>query len=203
MGKLFELISDKALENALKQEKSLNKALGYSDLTECDVCGKFVADTFPYNGTQYDDDGNALDSDYDPSNACADCILAGKVTHICDWKYIETIGNYLDTQNLSAEEKEIKTERLIEKYQRTPDIPIFMQYHDIPLCCGDITEFIGHPESNEELYEISDYNYWEKGLKSKSEYENFRKYGKPESYIDVAAFQCSHCGKKYFTFQFT
>ena len=192
MGKLFELISDEALEK--ESEKF--------DYSICDVCGE-ECETYRYKGTQYDEEGNALDNSYDSYAVCADCILAGSVTHICDFEYIERIDDYFAHTGLNAEEKESIRERLIEKYQRTPDIPGFMQGEDRPLCCNDITEFTGHPENDEELYEISEYNYWEKGLKAKPEYYDFRKYGRPESYSDIAAFQCAHCGKRYFTFQFT
>ena len=91
---------------------------------------------------------------------------------------------------------------LIRKYQKTPDIPLFIQYHDWPLCCKDITEFIGYPASEEELYTIGEHCiYWEKQISGKK--IDFRKIGNPESFKEVSKFQCLHCRGLYFTFQFT
>ncbi|MDR2918057.1 MAG: CbrC family protein [Tannerella sp.] len=192
MGKVFELISD----NALKKLDDY--------YTECHVCEREDVDLYTYQGTVYDENGNALDDSWDSYAVCADCILAGRVTHICDFEYIKTIDHYLEMSNLTIEKKSLTRERLINKYQRTPDIPIFMQHEDRPLCCNDITEFIGHPKNDEELFAISEQNnYWEQGIKPKRESADFRKWGRPESYRDVATFQCRHCRKKYFTFQFT
>ena len=192
MGKIFELISDIVLEK-----------LG-DNYTECHVCDRTDIDLYNYQGTVYDENGNALGSDYDSYAVCADCILAGRVTHTCDFEYIKTIEHYLESLDLTTEKKLLIRTCLIDKYQRTPDIPIFMQYEDRPLCCNDISEFIGYPENDEELFDISEqYIYWERGLKPKHESYDFREYGCPESYREIAVFQCVHCRKKYFTFQFT
>ena len=79
---------------------------------------------------------------------------------------------------------------------------MFTQYEDRPLCCNDITEFIGYPENEDELIDITKKNiYWEKQVKEKTGLLNFKKYGFP--YLkDIATFKCKHCTKKYFTFQF-
>lgn len=200
MGKTFELISDKALEKALEEKRELNNALGKKGLEECNICGE-EAVLYSYQGEEHDEEGEYIDDCY---MVCAECILKGSINHSCDFEYIKTIETYLDTLTLSIEEKKSIQEILINKYQRTPDIPLFMQREDRPLCCNDIAEFIGHPESDEELFEISEQNiYWEQGIKPKLEYCNFREYGIPESYRDIAAFKCSHCEQKYFTFQFT
>jgi len=93
---------------------------------------------------------------------------------------------------------------LTEKYQKTPDIPTFLHYEDRPLCCNDITEFIGHPTDKNELYEMTEnVIYWQRQTKEKSKLYDFRKLGNPESFNDVASFKCRHCEKVYFTFQFT
>lgn len=90
------------------------------------------------------------------------------------------------------------------KYRHTPDIPMFMQYDDRPLCCNDIVEFTGHPQDDDELCLMAEScSYWKKGPVSSDEWPDFRQDGPPESYHDVAGFCCRHCGQKYFTFQFT
>lgn len=189
MGQLFELISDEAIEKLDE------------DYTECHVCQKTGIDVYPYQGKVILDDGTVDDDIY---AVCGDCLKTKSLVHSCDFLYIETIEKYLTSQSLTEGQKSEVKKILIRKYNQTPDIPLFLQRPDQPLCCKDITEFTGYPGNNEELYEISENNlYWEEGIKEKSEYYNFRKYGSPESFREVASFQCRHCGKKYFTFQFT
>ena len=189
MGQIFELIAD----NALKKLDS------YYD--ECHVCNKTNVDLYEYQGKLLLENGEIDDDIY---AVCTDCILTEKLTHTCDFEYIEIIDNYLSAKNLTQDEvKSIRT-LLLKKYQKTPNIPVFMQYEDRPLCCNDITEFVGHPNNEQELYEMTEnVIYWEKKIKEKSSLYDFRKVGNPESFRDVASFKCSHCDEKYFTFQFT
>jgi Uncharacterised protein family (UPF0167) len=135
---------------------------------------------------------------------CADCILTKKLSHIDDFEYIKTIENYFTSSNLTFDKQQVRKNLLIEKYQKTPNVPTFMQYEDRPLCCNDITEFVGHPTDKDELYKMTEnVIYWGKKIKEKSELYDFRKYGNPESFNDVASFRCRQCNKQYFTFQFT
>lgn len=189
MGQLFELISDHALEKLDEY------------YTECHVCERSDVDLYPYQGQVILENGEIDDEIY---AACHDCLQSKPVAHTCSFLYEETIEKYLDSLNLPHHHKiELKT-ILTEKYNRNPDIPVFMQRPDLPLCCENITEFTGYPKNNEELYEASEnLIYWEEGIKEKSEYYDFKKYGSPESLREIATFQCLHCGKKYFTFQFT
>ncbi|MDM1554417.1 CbrC family protein [Chryseobacterium indologenes] len=189
MGQLFELISDDALEKLDEY------------YTECHVCEKPDVDLYPYQGQIILENGEIDDDIY---AACHDCLQSKPMAHSCSFLYEKTIEKYLYSLNLPHPRKiELKTV-LTEKYNRTPDIPIFMQRPDIPLCCEDITEFIGYPQNDKELYEASEnFTYWEEGIEEKSEYYDFRTHGSPESLREIAIFQCSHCRKKYFTFQFT
>ena len=188
MGQLFELIADDALIKLDEEE-------------ECHVCHKRDIDLYHYQGRRQLENGHIDDDIY---AACADCILTKNLSHSGDVEYIRTIENYIATSNLSPHEQAMKITSLIATYQKTPGIPRFMQYEDRPLCCYNITEFIGHPINNEELYKIADHNiYWEKQVREKSRLYDFRKYGSPESLKDVASFKCKHCSRQYFTFQFT
>ncbi|MCH5718784.1 hypothetical protein [Niabella hibiscisoli] len=95
-------------------------------------------------------------------------------------------------------------EALISKSRKTPDIPMFLQRVDRPLCCKDITEFTGYPANDDELYLVGDQDiYWEEGVKGRASMYDFRVHGSPESLREIARFTCRHCSKKYFTFQFT
>lgn len=189
MGEVFELIADSALEQLDDYYK------------DCHVCEKAGVDLYPYQGSFEADDGTVDDDIY---AVCLKCIRTKNIAHVCDFEFIKKIGKYLTDQGLSDADYQCTKIALVEKYQRTPRIPLFMQEEDKPLCCQDITEFVGYPKNDEELIEKTESHlYWEDGLKPKSDDYNFRKYGGPESYSDVAFFRCAHCQKKYFTFQFT
>ena len=185
MGKLFDLIADKALA----------KLDDY--YTECHVCDKAGIDLYHYDGKVH----NANGETEDVYAVCAECIKTAALTHTAGFEYLKTIDHYL--VNIGESKEQLRNE-LVQKYQHTPDIPIFMQYEDRPLCCNAITEFSGHPHDKEELYKISDmYIYWEKGIKKTPAIYNFRQYGEPESYRDIATFNCTTCGSNYFVFQFS
>ncbi|CAL2091316.1 hypothetical protein [Tenacibaculum sp. 190524A02b] len=189
MGKLFELISDNSVESLDEYYK------------ECQVCGNSDTDLYEYQGIL---DRGSLEEEEEVYAACCSCIKTKPLSHICDYEYIETIDLFLNTLELDDSDRNNLKVNLIKKYNQTPDIPMFMQKTDIPLCCRDITEFIGYPKSENELIEISEnYIYWEEEVKKKSEFYDFKEYGVPESLNEVASFKCKHCNKKYFTFQFS
>lgn len=189
MGKLFELIADKALEKLDHYYKG------------CHVCNKNGLDLYKYHGKYQLENGEVDDELY---SVCSECILTKKLSHKCDFEYIKIIGNYISTLNLTVPEQQQTRELLIEKFQRTPDIPRFMQHEDRPLCCKDITEFVGYPTTDEELYQTTETNiYWERAITPRPAHYDFRKNGRPENFSDVAIFRCSHCERKYFTFQFS
>ncbi len=189
MGQIFELIADNALE----------KLDDY--YTECHVCNKTDSNLFQYHGKCEFENGEI---DNDIYAVCADCISSKNLSHICDFEYIKTITNYLSNRGLTIQElDELKT-KLVEKYQKTPDIPSFSQTQDRPLCCNDLTEFIGYPINDKDLYEkTKNCIYWEYGKEFISSPYDFKDSGSPESLTEIATFKCSHCEKKYFTFQFT
>ena len=189
MGKIFELIADSALE------------ILDSCYDECHVCNRTDIDLYAYQGKLHLENGEVDDDIY---AACASCIAQGNLTHSCDFAYLEIIDRYLGLKNLDEEAYVQNKNMLAEKYQKTPDIPIFMQYEDRPLCCNDIAEFTGYPKDAEECYDLTEKAlYWEKQVTVKSEFYNFRKYGSPEGKRDIAFFCCKHCQTRYFTFQFT
>ena len=140
MGKIFELISDKSLE----------KLDDY--YVECHVCNNNSLDLYQFQGEIKLEKGEIDDEIY---AVCAKCIKTKKLKHINDYEYIEVINNYLKSKDLSIDFYSELREKLISKYQQTPDIPLFTQYEDRPLCCNDITEFIGQPENEDELIDIT------------------------------------------------
>ncbi|HAT91432.1 CbrC family protein [Chryseobacterium arthrosphaerae] len=189
MGKLFELISDNAI-------KKLDEYY-----TDCHVCEKTGIDLYPYQGKVTLENGEVDD---DIHAVCHDCLHTKPLTHTCSFLYEETVEKYLSSLNITKERQMEVKKKIMEKYNRTPDIPLFLQRPDIPLCCEDSTEFTGYPQNSEALYTITEnFIYWEEGIKEKSEYYDFKTYGSPESLAEIATFTCQHCGKKYFTFQFS
>ncbi len=190
MGQIFELIADQALE----------KLDAYYD--ECHICGARGVDLYSYQGVLTMDEGTTDDDIY---VACEKCIRSKQLRHAGEADYNSTIEKYVASLSQIEEKgKLLLVEELIKKNRRTPDIPIFMQRVDRPMCCSDITEFKGYPPNEEELYKTGDQDqYWEEGLKEKSSGYNFRLQGNSESLREVARFTCRHCGKRYFTFQFT
>lgn len=189
MGQLFELIADNALETLDEY------------YTDCNVCGKSEIDLYEYNG-KYRLDNGEIDDDI--FAVCAECILTKNLSHVCDFEYIKTIKEYLSNTDLTIQEQSELENKLIEKYQRTPDIPLFVQGDDTPLCCNDITEFTGSLKQKKDFDETEKYIYWERKIISeKYEFFDFIKYGNVESLSEISTFKCSHCGMKYFTFQFT
>jgi len=189
MGQLFELIADEALEKLDEYYK------------QCHVCSASAVDLFVYHGRLHLENGAVEDDIY---AVCANCIVTKKLSHAGDSEFMKSIENYFAASNLTLEERQSRIQLLIEKYQKTPNIPSFMQGEDRPLCCNDIAEFVGYPRDKESLYQITENAiYWEHQIKEKRERYNFRKYGLPESFKEVASFRCSHCGTLYYTFQFS
>lgn len=117
MGKMFELTADDFLE----------KLEGYED---CQVYDKKGLDLYSYHGSVELEDGSGENGVF---AVCRDCILTKKLSHITAAHYIETIDHYIGSRNLDLVEQQQIIERLFEKYQRTPDIPLFMQRTDMPL----------------------------------------------------------------------
>lgn len=189
MGKLFESISDDAIE---KEDEYY---------TECHICEKTGVDLYPYQGQAILENGDIRE---DIDVACHECLQTKQLTHTCSFLYEETIEKYLESRNPTEIRKAELKEIILRKYNQTPDIPMFMQRPDVPLCCEDMTEFIGYPRNDAELYEASEkFIYWQEGIAEKGEYYDFKTYGSPESLREIATFRCLHCEKRYFTFQFT
>ena len=123
------------------------------------------------------------------SELCAECILSGHVRRNADVRIQKTINRF-------AKDKQAAW----EAFHRTPDIPLFLQYTDWPMCCGDWCEFVGVPSSYDESKVVPDnYHYWEDSPKAwKSDFELM-----PETLREISLFRCLDCEEKLFTWQFT
>ncbi|MBZ4187258.1 hypothetical protein [Niabella beijingensis] len=189
MGQIFEFIADAALE------------VLDDYYTECHVCNSTGVDLYTYQGKLMLEDGTVDDDIY---AVCADCIKTQPLIPSGEWAYSQTIRDYLTAQQTTPQAYDALLQKLLKQYRQTPQLPLFLQYDDRPLCCNTLTEFTGYPADEKELFHITENNtYWEKQVAEKSEYMDFRKYGLPEGERDIAAFRCPACNKAYFTFQFT
>jgi uncharacterized protein CbrC (UPF0167 family) len=122
---------------------------------------------------------------------CSACILGGNVRK-SDYQIREMMPI---VTTLAADRA-----RAIEEYHRIPEIPLFLQRDDWPMCCGEWCEFVGVPSSYEESRQVPGrYRYWERGPRGwRSEYELL-----PESLREISLFRCIVCGGEWFTWQFT
>jgi hypothetical protein len=81
--------------------------------------------------------------------ACASCLRAGRVAHIFEWVTDESIRAYVREylRGQPAKKRKHLEAKLRDALRRTPRAPWFAQRDDWPMCCGDLTEFIGNPRA--------------------------------------------------------
>ena len=125
----------------------------------------------------------------DVSELCADCILGGNIRK-SDYRIREMMPVITRWATDGA--------RAVEEFHRTPDIPLFLQRDDWPMCCGGWCEFVGVPGSRDESRQVpQDFRYWERGpVEWRFEYELF-----PESLREVCLFRCGACSGRCFVWQ--
>lgn len=131
--------------------------------------------------------------DPDVDELCADCILGGNVC-----KDNVTVKEILRTIESFAADKQ----RVIEEYHRMPHLPFF-QGEVWPMCCGDLTEYIGdHPSSGTSY---GDYQPWQPmdTLVARFKLEDFYPLEKLPVMYTMALFRCLHCPKRYWVFQYS
>lgn len=180
MGSLFENVEDGALRTV-------------SGARECHHCASQEVQVFRFNGDIIDprhaaDPQLAID-DPEVSEVCADCILGGNIRRRVPSEVHDLVSRFASD-----------AESALKAFGVMPGIPLFMQYEDWPIHCGDWTEYQGSPVSADECASVPDSRaYWERGpLKWQSQHPL-----RPESMTDVNLFRCKACELRLFTFQFT
>jgi uncharacterized protein CbrC (UPF0167 family) len=127
----------------------------------------------------------------DVSELCADCIRGGNVR-----KSDVSVEQVLPNVKAFASNRQ----QAIEEYHQLPNLPLFLQWDDWPLCCGEWCEFVGVPGNYDESRQVpSLHRYWEGGQRE----WRFGHELLPESLWEVSLFRCLGCGRTYFTWQFT
>ena len=179
MGSIFKYIKDKVLVCA---DSEIHP--------ECDVCGKSNVAVYETMGFPIRDDGT-IDDDDEVVVACVACFSAGKVARMGEASIEEFLKrNYPNWKQLLLE------------LRKTPQIPYCAQEDDWAICCNDLCEFIGVPESFDDLLNFIDSaTYWTRG--NDAFVRDFRQDGPPESLNEISKFQCLECKRQYWIDQFT
>lgn len=176
MGTRFKIVSD----NAVKYCKS-----GKVGERSCHRCEAEDIDIYKYSGLEF---SNGAQEEYD--ELCENCIKTSSVIPNYTFRWKNTLSLCKDK------------ETSLQELSSSPNLPCFIQGFDIPVCCGNICEFIGIPQNHTIREEIAEkYKFWEKGFKEYKELYNFT----PESEFleDIGLFKCRSCHSEIFTFQFT
>lgn len=159
-----------------------DNALRPYEYSNCWVCNREAITAYEYHGSLLQ--GESIEEEIDA--VCADCLPRN-----C-FKWI----NESELPQIIRESNE-----LLNKLRQTPQIPMMVSSNDWAVCCDDLCEFIGSPDS-EELLEISKAAiYWEKGVGKQG--RNFTKFGLPESLEEISLFKCLVCQQRYWIDQFT
>ena len=181
MGRVFRYISDDAMYPC-------------GGSSSCHHCESTTKHLFAYFGTTVKPELAAnpkLAADEpDISEVCASCILGGNVRkHLVDSTIQKTINRFARDKALALHE-----------FHQTPDIPLFLQHQDWPMCCGTWCEYIGVPNSDGESVIVpTTFGYWEHEPRKWESAHDLR----PESLREVSLFRCVSCDRRIFTWQFT
>lgn len=181
MGTTFEFVADVALVAC--------------DGDECHHCGRNNVPLYDYFGSIIDPELSAdpqlANVEPDVSWLCADCINGGNVQR-SDAYSVEDIVRSYAADPVAA----------MRDFNKLPNIPLFLQNFDWPLCCGNWAEFIGSPASLTELITVQDtYSYWQNGPADAR--RDFATQGPPEYLPEISLFCCKKCNAHLYTDQFT
>lgn len=185
MGKVFELISDEALEDFL----ALDSKFFHYD--KCDCCGRKVMPAFPMQGNLINPDGTVAE-DIDFANACKTCIRLGRIRKLAEREVFPLLEKLATNPDAAK--------RL---FRQTPDLPTFAQHDDWVICCGELTEFQGHPKNNAQVIEVNEhYTDWYLGF-SEHTYEFEDDENSTNSLDEINLFKCCQRQRNWFTWQYT
>lgn len=161
----------------------------------CQHCGRNDVPVLDYSGSIVEPklaaDIQLAIEEPEVYEACAGCIKGGNLRK----SEVRKRTVMSTTRKFAA-----RPEQALEEYDRLPDLPLFLQHDDWPMCCGEWCEFTGIPGSDEESKLVpSQHSYWEGGPALwRSEIGLL-----PESLREVSLFRCVSCSRTWFTWQFT
>ena len=157
--------------------------------TVCHFCESDKTPVYTYNGVIVHPDraANPVLARGEPevSELCADCILSDHVRKDIENRIQKTINRFANDKSAA-----------LDAFHRTPDIPLFLQYQDWPMCCGEWCEFVGVPSSYDESKVVPDeHRFWEHESRDWQADYNLM----PESLREISLFKCLNCEKQFFT----
>lgn len=183
MDRLFEHVAEKA-ERAIDDPDA-----------RCQYCERAYVPVFGYPGVIVDPSRAAnpelATTDPEVFELCADCINSSAVERNDDFEASRLIAHFATDPKAA-----------LAAYHRLPDIPLFLQRFDWPICCGTWCVFTGSPTDHAALVAVqSSLRYWQQGPALRG--RDFASEGEPKSMTEISCFRCDTCGERYYTDQFT
>lgn len=162
---------------------------------QCHHCARTDRPIYLYSGEIVDPalahDPELAADEPEVDELCADCVRGGNVR-----KSEYSLNQVAPTIARFAADRA----RAIEEYHQIPDIPLFLQGEDWPMCCGEWCEFVGVPLSYDESPGVPlSHSYWERGPTAWRFTDELR----PESLREISLFRCHCCARLWFTWQMT
>jgi hypothetical protein len=184
MRQLFPFIDDLALERYYPNEPNA-----------CRSCGRHDVPLYRVRPTRANDSSEA---------ACPGCLHAGRVAQVEPSDRLTTsVAEYARERFPSEPTAQAALARkLLDHLNQTPlGLAEQVQRLDWPLCCGDLTVFLGHPTPSR-LFALGmpPFEPWDHGPGG-SPFPDEPDLG--ELAVDYALFQCPACSARYFTEQHT
>jgi hypothetical protein len=181
VGTVFKHVADSALGSGLG--------------TACHHCEREDLPIYPYFGEivnpELAHDPQLAREEPAVSELCAECIVGGNVRRDNHFEAESTIARFA-----------ADPDRAWKEFHQLPNLPLFLQRLDWPMCCGEWCEFTGIPGSYRDLLKIQDgCQGWNRGPGAPP--RDFREGGAPASLREVSVFHCHECGSGYYTDQFT
>lgn len=179
MGTVFQHVADHALVSI--------------EAAACQCCAHEDTPVYGYFGTiirpELAADPALAVSEPTVYEVCADCIHAGLVDKADLTTALRTIATHAADPAAAR-----------HALMYLPDIPLFLQGFDWPMCCGNWCEFTGVPASDDALPGLqASHRAWP----ADSHPRDFARDGGPESLCEISMFRCQTCGQGHYTDQFT
>lgn len=161
----------------------------------CQYCERAGVPVFGYPGVILDPSRAAnpelARTDPDVFELCADCINSSVVKRKDDFEAGQLIARFASDPQAA-----------LHAYHRLPDIALFLQRFDWPICCGMWCVFTGSPIDYAALVAVQHtHSYWQEGPAISG--RGFASEGEPESMTEISCFRCETCGTRHYTDQFT
>ena len=185
MGTVFRYIADSVV--AVRGQRK-----------RCELCGTDDVRVFDSFGTPSDGDEAADEVEI----VCAKCLNAERLIHEDENVVKRAVEKWIG-QHCADEDRQTKKQirkHLWSAFQRTPRLPRQNMDIDWPICCRDLTEYLGEPDGRDAcLAFCRDAIFWSWGDTSKLDDDAQIDLNAYVDLFEFQNFQCLHCGNKYWT----